>query len=119
MIEDVPSIASVSKTEMVPLQMADQIFGIFPGLVKMTEVANVTRGDTFSLEGTFEGEGVGPSRHNPPSSLVFTSTSERISASRLTPFANIFPNKYIAPPSAPSFLHCCCNRARLPSYSNG
>lgn len=88
MFEDVPSIASVSKTEMVLLQMADHILGIFPGLVKRTEAANVTRGDTFSLKGTFEREGVGPSRHNLPNSLVFSSTSERISASRLTPFAN-------------------------------
>lgn len=52
MTEDVPFIAYISKTEVVPLQMAKYILGMFPGLVAMTEAADITKDAKFV--GTFK-----------------------------------------------------------------
>ena len=60
MTEDVPIRAGVSKTEVVPRQMAKRIPGVFPGLVTMTKAANVT-----NIPAKLEKGGVNPSRYYP------------------------------------------------------
>lgn len=47
MTENVPFTAYIRKTEVVPFQMAKYIFGMLPGLVAVTEAADVAKGAQF------------------------------------------------------------------------
>jgi hypothetical protein len=61
-IENAPLLASISKTEVVPPQMAKNILGVFPSLVAVAEAAGVTRG---FFTGRCNEDHIGLSRSNP------------------------------------------------------